>query len=81
MPLYLFEVGVTNEEAWERAAAVAAARFPEVVLERRYAAHRAEDRDTWVCRAPGQGHLERWSAAAGVQLGDLRHVAAMDARP
>lgn len=75
MPRYMFETPLTDDDAGDRAARLAAQRFPEVALEHRYAVHDdGSHREVWVCRAPSVAHVRRWAGAAGVTLWVLRHV-------
>jgi hypothetical protein len=74
MPHYLFETGLTSGPHVDAAIALSTQRFPEVALEHRYAAHDDNRREVWVCRAPNEAHLQRWAAAAHLELWSLQHV-------
>ena len=58
---------------------LAAVRYPEIVIDHRYAAH-DEGLDVWVCQAPSENHLRRWAAAAKFTV-DLLQAVDPDARP
>ncbi|MPY93055.1 MAG: hypothetical protein GEV08_08315 [Acidimicrobiia bacterium] len=74
MPQFLFETGPTGGPHLDDAGGLAARRFPEVVVEHRYAVHDDGRRDVWVCRAPSKAHIERWAAAARLELRSLHQV-------
>ena len=68
MPHYLFEtrpLGVSQPDA---VIELAAERFTELVLEHRDTAYDGRGRDVEIVRAPGVGHLHRWSTAAHLRL-------------
>lgn len=76
MPLYLFETSHTDAVRDDEIAALAAHRFPEVVVESRY--ETGDGTLVWVCRAPGLAHVTRWGRAAALDVRNLRHVLGTD---
>ena len=57
-------------------------RFPEVVVEHRYAAYdQATSREVWLCRAPSSAHIHRWAVATSLPLVALQHVADVPSEP
>jgi hypothetical protein len=65
MPRFLLELEITGRDQRELAARLLAERFPEIAVEQRYAAHDERgSRELWVCWAPSETHLRRWTEAA-----------------
>ena len=81
MPLFLFEAPPITDLQRDLALRLAAQRFPEISLERRYAEHDGGGRDVWVCRAPSEDQLTRWAVAAELSLGEVRRVDTLDQQP
>ena len=76
MPHYLFETGPLGGSQFDAAIKLAAARFPELIVEHRYTARDLGGRDVWVVRAPSTDHVRRWSDAAHVRPRALATVEA-----
>ena len=74
MPHYLLETGATSEAHLDRALSLIGPRFPEVVVEQRYTAREIDRNEMWACRAPNAAHIQRWAAAAQLEVRSLRHV-------
>jgi hypothetical protein len=74
VPRYLLEARTISRARRDAAAGLAATRFPEVVVDLRYAAHEQEGVDVWVCRAPSELHVRRWARTAGLDVHLLQPV-------
>lgn len=72
MPKFTVEVAGVDEAAWERAAVLLPARFPEIEPLGRTAGHPGRER--WSCRAPAASHVRRWCAEAAIALVDVRET-------
>jgi hypothetical protein len=73
MPRYLVETHPFDGEL-DGLLALAAARFPEVALERRYALGGAPECDAWICRAATDNHIRRFARAAGLAVAAIHRI-------
>jgi hypothetical protein len=78
MPVFLLEAAPISGDHHDRALRLAATRYPELAVEQRFGEHDGDGRDLWVCRAPGPDRLARWADAAGLDVGEIRHVHPLD---
>ncbi|MEY2477884.1 MAG: hypothetical protein QOG87_3199 [Actinomycetota bacterium] len=76
MPRYLFETSPQERVLADAAAHIATLRFPELIVEHRgpLAPDVVVGLDRWICRAPSEAHVRRWSAAAGIAIAGLRRL-------
>jgi|SRR5215212_6670344 hypothetical protein len=75
MPRFLVETEPQAAPGSHTADRIWRQRFPEVVVEHRYAAHdEAISREVWLCRAPSSAHIRRWAVATSLPLVALQHV-------
>ena len=78
MAVFLMDAAPITDAERDAALRLAARRFPELALEQRFGEHDGSGDDLWVCRAPDPDRLARWAAAAGLEVGDIRHVESLD---
>jgi hypothetical protein len=77
MPRYLVETAVVATPMVDTVMQLVAQRFPEISVEHRYTAHDDTDaREYWVCRAPSEAHLDRWTAAAELPVESVHRIGA-----
>jgi hypothetical protein len=61
---------------------LAAHRFPEVAVERRYVTEDGTTaRAVWVCRAPSEAHLGRWAESAELNVTSVGRITADHGAP
>jgi hypothetical protein len=73
MPRYLFETDVVSGAQLDAALRLSLHRFPEIAIESLYATRdRDVERVRWVCQAPSQNHIDRWTTLAGLPARALR---------
>jgi hypothetical protein len=76
MPRFLLELEITGRDQRNVAARLLAERFPEISVEQRYSTHSERgERELWVCRAPSETHLRRWTEAADLAALTTGYVA------
>jgi hypothetical protein len=82
MPRFLVETEPQAAPTSDTADLIWTQRFPEVVLEHRYAAYdETTSREVWLCRAPSGAHVHRWAVAIALRLVALQHVADVPGEP
>jgi hypothetical protein len=75
MPRYLVEFRRPSPPGGDGADTLVARRFPEISVEHRYtSSDRSGKTELWVCRAPSDTHLRRWTRAASLTVLDLRRI-------
>lgn len=74
MPRYVLGCQAVTRSERETASHLAATRFPEIMVDLRFAAHDDDGLDVWVCRAPSENHLRRWAADAELVVDLLQPV-------
>ena len=71
MRRYLVET-CADTSADDLAVRIAVRRFPEITVERRYEIDdEIGSHELWVCRAPSDVHIRRWTAAAHLVIRDI----------
>jgi hypothetical protein len=75
MPRYMFLSAMVAGADLDAALRLTALRFPEVAVERHYTTHdNSCPSSLWLCQAPSEAHVRRWTSSAQLVPVALRRI-------